>query len=689
MPRPPGSREIIKTTCPRDCYDACGITVILRDGRVTKILGDRDHHVARGVLCGKCAVAYNGIWLDSERRLTSPLVRTGPKGTATFSPTTWNTAISLIADRLGAILDERGGASVCHTHYTGTCSAIAGNFPTRFFNRIGALEVDPDSVCNKAGHAALGLIFGSSLDGFDPRTVTEAKCILVWGANPSASAPHAHKHWLFGNKAKRIVVDPVRHDTAAKADLHLQLFPGSDAALAFAMIHVLDREKRLDRGFIRRHTLGWEEIEGDIAAMPPERAAVLTGVAPDLIVAAARAYADGPSLLWLGQGVQRQRTGGNVVRAVALLPAATGNIGKAGAGLLYMNGFDTRGVRPDDLSGAHLRPAHAPPPISHMDLAGHLGDPSASTALFTWNNNIIASNPEQRRLADALRREDLLHVASDLFPTDTTRFADVVLPAASFLEFDDLVLPYFFYDISAQVKVREPPGEALPNQEIFRRLARAMGLDDPALHETDEEILEQLLRNTGIEMSFRDLSRAGTVAWRPDDPVIPFADLKFPTPSGRIEIASERFVAAGISRAPRAWSDARPDDGRLRILSPASRWLMNSSYSNDDRIRSLQGDHSVTVNPADIQRLGLTTDDEVELVNETGCLGPLCLRAADVVPPGVALIHKGRWPGLETAAGANANVLNRGEKADLAGSTAVHSVEGILRKASPRSGAAQ
>ena len=584
---------------------------------------------------------------------------------------------------------ERGGAAVCHTHYTGTCSAIAGNFPTRLFNRLGAVEVDPDTVCNKAGHLALSLIFGSSLDGFDPRTASEAKCILVWGANPSTSAPHAHKHWLFANSAKRIVVDPVRHPTAAKADLHLQLFPGSDAALAFALIHVIEREGRLDRDFIERHTLGWEEIKGEIAAMPPERAAALTGVAPELIVTAARIYADGPSLLWLGQGVQRQRTGGNVVRAISLLPTATGNIGKVGSGLLYMNGFETRGVRPDDLSGSHLRSADAAPPISHMDFANHVSDPARCAALFTWNNNIMASSPQQRRMGQALQREDLFHVAIDLFPTDTTRFADVVLPAASFLEFDDLVLPYFFYDISAQVKVKEPPGEALPNQEIFRRLARAMGFDDPELHETDEAILERLMRETGLDISFRDLARVGTVAWRGGKPVVPFADHKFPTPSGRIEIASDRFVAAGIARIPRATSDERPSGGRLRVLSPASLWLLNSSYANDDHIRKLQGEHTVTVNPVDIERLSLSQDEAVELINETGCLGPLRLVAADVVPPGVALIPKGRWPGLEVAAGANVNVLNQGEKADLAGSTAVHSVEAILRKATPPRGAPQ
>lgn len=679
MASAPAGREVIKTTCPRDCYDACGIAVIRRDGRVTRVLGDPDHHVARGALCGKCAIAYNGLWLDAGRRLTTPLVRTGAKGTASFAPTTWDVALAQIAGTLGDILRDRGGGFITHTHYTGTCSAIAGNFPSRFFNRLGAVEVDPDSVCNKAGHVALGLIFGSSLDGFDPRAAKDAKCILVWGANPSASAPHAHKNWLFESAAKTIVVDPVRHETAAKADLHLQPFPGSDAALAFALVHVLTREDKLDRDFIVRHTLGWDEIESEVAGMPPERASALTGVPAETIVAAARLYADGPSMLWLGQGVQRQRTGGNVVRAVSLLPIATGNVGKVGAGLLYMNGFDSRGVRMDDLSSAHLRPENAPAAVSHMDLAAHIANPQSCAALFTWNNNIAASNPQQKRLAEALRRDDLFHVAIDLFPTDTTRYADLVLPAASFLEFDDLVVPYFFYDLSAQVKVKEPPGEALPNQEIFRRLARAMHLDDPELLESDADILERLMQGTGLGLSFAELAKVGTVPYRAETPIVPFADLKFPTPSGRIEIASDSFVAAGISRSPRAHSDERPCEGRLRILSPASAWLMNSSYANDERIRSVQGEATVTINPRDAESLGLARDESVELFNGTGCLGPLRLLIADIVPAGAALVPKGRWPGMERA-GANVNVLNSGEKSDLAAATAVHSVEATLRR---------
>ncbi len=263
-----------------------------------------------------------------------------------------------------------------------------------------------------------------------------------------------------------VVVDPVRTPTAEAADLHLQPFPGSDAALAFALIHVLARDGLVDDAFVAAHSTGWDELEPMLAECTPDWGEAVTGVPAALIEEAARIYGPGPSLLWLGQGFQRQRNGGNAIRACALLPALTGNLGKPGAGFLYLNGTDSRGIDEDYLAATHLA-SDAPDPISHMDLVDCLEDPARSQALFCWNINIAASNPQQRRLHEALRREDLLTVAVDLFPTDTTDLADYVLPAASFLEFDDLVASYFELTLSAQVQATEPLGEALPTWRSF------------------------------------------------------------------------------------------------------------------------------------------------------------------------------------------------------------------------------
>ncbi len=663
-------KTIIRTTCPRDCYDACGIAVVkAEDGRV-KILGDPDHPVARGALCGKCAIAYNGAFLDPERRLTQPLRRRGPKGSGDFVAISWAEALGEIAARWRDIADRHGAGTIWHAHYTGTCSLLAGGFPQRFFNRLGAGEIEPDSICNAAGHEALDLTLGLSDCGFDPRTAASAASLFVWGANPSASAPHRHKHWLKESPGKVVVIDPVRHETAAAADLHLQLFPGSDAALAFALLHILDRAGKLDRRFIADHVLGWDEIAPAIARANPAWASAATGLDPADIERAAQLYGAGPALIWLGQGLQRQPQGGNIFRAIAMLPAATGNFSKPGAGLLFLNGARHRGIDGDYLEAAHLR-KDSKPRLSHMDLAGHLENPEAARAFVTWNINVAASNPEQRRLRQGLEREDLFHVAIDSFATDTVDCADIVLPAASFLEFDDLVLSYFDLTLSPQIAALPPMGEALPNQEIFRRLAQAMDFRDPELFESDAAMLDRLCRQAGLA-DFAELRARGTIPHRAEIG-IQFPDLRFPTPSGKIEIASERAQMRGYPRLPQSAPDPRPQPGKLRLLSPASPWLMNSSYHADPGIARKLGPERLILNAREAARRRIASGDRLLVGNATGSL-IMIAEIADILPDGTALAHKSRWPKLDPQR-ANVNALNPGAKADMAESSAIHGIE--------------
>ncbi|MGD9744659.1 MAG: molybdopterin-dependent oxidoreductase [Dongiaceae bacterium] len=667
----PGEKTIVRTTCPRDCYDACGIAVIKRGGKVTKVLGDPDHKVSRGALCGKCAIAYNGVIRDPGARLTRPLKRVGPKGEGRFQPIGWDEAIGIVADRLKAIAAEDGPQAIYHCHYTGTCSLIAGGFPMRFLNRLGASDIEPDTICNLAGHVALGYQYGSSVVGFDPRAARDAACILVWGANPAHSAPHAHKHWLKEAPGRKIVVDPFRHGTAAEADIHLQPFPGTDAALAFAMLHAIRAEGLLDRDYLARHTIGWDQLEPLLDPCTPAWGEARTGVPAALIAEAARLYGKGPSLLWLGQGLQRQPLGGNIFRAVGLLPPATGNIGKPGAGFLYLNGAGRKGIDGDYLEAPHLRPTPRTS-LSHMDLVETLEAGRSIKALLCWNINIAASNPQQERLHRALRSEDLFTVSIDLFQTDTGDHADIVLPAASFLEFDDMVSSYFNLTLSAQAKAMEPIGEALPNQEIFRRLASAMGFNEPELYEPDAAILDRLAKSCGVTGGFEALAGAGTIELWPD-PVPQFADGRFPTPSGKIEIASAAAARDGYPLVPQPQIDPRPRSGRFRLLSPASAWLMNSSYGNDPLIAQKNGEEGVTLHPEDATALGLEAGATVRLRNETGELA-MRLAVAPVVPRGVALASKSRW--IKGARGhANVNCLNPGRKTDMGESTAVHGVE--------------
>jgi anaerobic selenocysteine-containing dehydrogenase len=672
--------DIVKTTCSRDCYDACGLAVYKENGVITKVLGDPGHAISRGKLCGKCAIAYNGAWRDPALRLTSPLRRAGAKGTATFAEISWDEALVEVAARFRRAIDAGDAAKILHTHYTGTVSLIAGSFPLRLFNRMGATEVDPDTVCNKAGHLALELTFGNSAEGFDPRTAKDARAILIWGANPSHSAPH--QDMVFVRKAaeagaKIIVVDPLGHDTAAAADMHLKLLPGTDAALAFAFLNVMREKGLVDQAFLDEHALGAEELEASIDSMTLAKAAELCGLPAELIEAAATAYATGPSLLWLGQGVQRQHQGGNVFRALAALIAFSGNVGKPGAGFLYMNGTNGRGIDMSMITMPELA-REGTQSMSHMDLAAALEDPRRSKALVNWNNNPAASSPEQGRLRKALEREDLFHVAVDLFHTDTTAYADIVLPAASFLEFNDLVLPYFDLTLSAQVKTCEPPGEALPNQEIFRRIARAMGYNDPGLFESEADLIDRLLAQTPYHGSFADLAKVGTTTLFAE-PQMQFADLKFGTPSGRIELASDRAVELGLPRVPVPHADARTKPGQLRIISPASLWQMNSSYGNDFVIQRRLGPPTVTLHPDDAAAGGFAEGDAVVVVSETGRL-PLAVTISRAAQPGVGIIYKGRWPSA-TQSDANVNVLVAGRKSDMAESTTVHSTVVRLERA--------
>jgi anaerobic selenocysteine-containing dehydrogenase len=665
----------IRTNCPRDCYDGCGIVVELRDNAQPRVLGDPTHPVSRGRLCIKCAIAYNGVWQDSSARLTHPMRRVGKKGRAEFERISWDEALHDIASKLHHIIDTQGPEAVLHTHYSGTLSLIAYLFPNRFFNYLGASEVDPDSICNAAGHVAWHLLYGNSVMGFDPRTIKDARCLLVWGANPSHSAPHAHEHWLTESSAKIVVIDPLKTDTAKAADLHLQLRPGSDAALAFGLLHVLQSMGVFDSEFIDSCTVGADEIMPTIKRCDPQWTSEQTGVPIESIIEAARLYAAGPAMLWCGQALQRQPAGGNIMRSVGLLPAMTGNVGKPGTGFCYLNYTPAfAGVDLDALAGAGLR-VQAGKKISHMDLAPRLADSNEIKALFSWNTNPLASAPRQKELRAAFEREDLFTVVIDCFPTDTTAYADMVLPAASFLEFDDMTFSYFHLHMGAQAKVSEPMGECLPNQEIFRRLAKAMDYTQAELFEDDEALLNNMMSQMNPGFDFDGLKQRGHF-YITAEPMPMHAGRFFETPSGKIEIASDKAQAMGLPRIPQAAVDPRPRDGRLRLLSPASKWRLNDSYANDPHIIEQSGPATVHVSPNDAQTAKVKDGDKVRLRNETGAI-ELIARIDPSILDGTALSYKGRWPSVESN-GCNLNFVHTARKADMGDSTSVHATEVIL-----------
>ncbi len=660
---------LIKTNCPRDCYDGCGIVVETRAGGRHRVLGDPDHPVSRGKLCSKCAVAYNGVWQDPAARLSHPLKRIGAKGSGSFEAISWDEALTTVATRMNAALADHGGASILHTHYSGTLSLIGYLFPNRLFNAIGASEVDPDSICNAAGHVAWSLMFGNSLMGFDPRTARDSQCILVWGANPSHSAPHAHEHWLPEAPGAVVVVDPIRTETAAAADLHLQPRPGTDAALAFSLLHCLQRNGRFDHAYIDAHTVGYADIVDDIARATPQWGETQTGVPAADIEKAAQLYGAGPALLWCGQGLQRQTSGGNIMRAVGLLPTLTGNIGKPGAGFCYLNVTPINaGVDLGWLSGAELAPGTGRK-VSHMALAESL-ESEEFQVFCSWNTNPLASAPEQTRLRRALQRDSLFTVVCDVFMTDTADFADIVLPAASFLEYDDITFSYFHLIMGAQSKIAAPLGEALPNAEIFRRLAASMGRKEAALFESDETMIAKMMQQMNPGFDFDELKRRGHFALG-EAPATWWSDQTFATPSGRIEIASQQAVAMGQPLTPQPSADRPAPEGWLRLLTPASKWRMNDSYANDPHIADRSGPPALHLNPSDAVRLGAREGAAVKVRNPTGEIN-LTARLDEGVLPGTAVTYKGRWPRQEKD-GKNINFIHNAQMADMGQSTSVHS----------------
>jgi len=433
------------------------------------------------------------------------------------------------------------------------------------------------------------------------------------------------------------------------------------------------REGLFDHTYIEKSVQGYDEVEAAIEAATPEKTAAETGLSVTQIEEAARLYATGPSLLWLGQGLQRQHQGGNIFRACAMLPAFTGNIGKPGAGFYYLNGsagiIARKGAAPE--YHAPDPDAQGHPEISQMDVPDALNDPARFRAYMVWNSNPVASNPDQKKMISGLKRDGLFTVVVDCFPTDTAKLADIMLPAASFLEFDDLSGSYFHFTVGAQVKCAEPMGESLPNQEIFRRLSKAMGMEEGFLYRTDQQMIDKALAGMDIGMGWDALKEKGW-AWGSDDALVLWADGTFPTPSGKIQIACPAAEADGHPRVPQASADAPPKDGHLRLLSPAGKWLMNSSYGNDPRIQELLGAPTVAVHPEDAKARKITDGQQVTLRNEASSLTMTAI-ISDIIPAGTLLTDKSRWLGADGTE--NVNALHIAQKTDMGESTSVHGVE--------------
>jgi anaerobic selenocysteine-containing dehydrogenase len=671
--------EIRHSVCALDCPDACAVLVTIdATGKATRLRGDPAHPVTRGFLCGKVARYLEREYAPS--RLLYPLRRAGAKGEGRFVRVAWDEALDEIAARLKAIAAEFGPEAILPYSYAGTMGLLNGSgMDRRFFHRLGASRLDR-TICSSAGGAGLNDALGFRY-GTEPEQFRHSKLIIAWGANVLGTNVHL---WPFivearRNGAKFYTIDPRRNRTGAAADKHFFINPGSDTALALGMMHVIIGEKLYDADYIDRQTTGFPDLAEKVKAYPPERAAALTGIAPDEIVTLAREYATTrPAAIRLNYGVQRSERGAMAVRTIALLPALTGSWKDVGGGLQLSTSqafhLNRAGLDRADLQWQALgREAR----ILNMSSLGHalneVNDPPVK-ALVVYNSNPAAIAPNQNAVRRGLRRGDLFTVVLEQFQNDTADYADFVLPATTFLEHTDLYLAYGHYYLQLARPALAAPGETKPNVEVFRALAQRMGFDDPCFGDSDDDMIRTLLASEhpfvrGITLEELERDRFVRLRVAPaGDPFLPFANGGFGTPSGKCE-----FRAESLEYTPP--TESRFGDQSLRarfpleMISPKHDDSMNSTFGN--RPENDAATATLHIESADAAARGISTGDQVRVYNDRGaCL--LRAQVDGVVRSGVVCAPAVRWARM-AADGQSANALTSERLTDKGGGPTFYS----------------
>jgi anaerobic selenocysteine-containing dehydrogenase len=652
---------VVRGACPHDCPDTCAMLVHLRDGRAVRVQGDPAHPVTQGFLCTKVNRYVERTY--HADRLTTPLRRVGPKGEGRFEPATWDDALDDISGRLRSIIERHGPESVLPYSYAGTMGLVQGSsMDRRFFHRIGA-SLLARTICAAAGTEAWKHTYGDRM-GPTPEEVGEARLILLWGTNTLTSNPHL---WPAVRRAREagarvVAIDPIRTRTAVQCDRHLAIRPGTDAALALGMMHVILRDGLEDAEYLRRHAVGWELLPDRVAEWTPARTAEVTGLDTLDIERLAREYATTrPSFIRLNYGMQRHAGGGMAVRVVSLLPAVVGAWRDVGGGATLSTSGAFR------LNAAALeKPEWVPAgtrTINMIRLGEALTSPDAGVggppvhALFVYNSNPAAVAPDLGRVREGLRREDLFTVVLEHFQTDTADYADWLLPATTQLEHWDVHTSYGHLYVTLNRPAIEPVGESLPNSEIFRRLAARMGLDDPAFRETDLDLIRQALDcdNPWVRgITLERLLEEGYLRLDVPRPFAPYADpVRFNTPSGKIQIHAPELERLGLDPLPAYTPPAEDVQAApqlaqrfpLMLLSPPEHQFMNSTFVNIPALRKAAGEARLLLHPNDAAVRGIREGDRVRTWNERGHFFALAAPTEDV-RPGVAVSYGVRWARL-------------------------------------------
>ena len=658
---------IVRGACPHDCPDTCALHVTVANGRAIKVEGDPDHPTTRGVLCTKVARYLERTY--SDKRVLHPLRRVGAKGEGRFERIGWDEALDAIASRFKEIAaSDDGPQAILPYSYAGTMGLLQyGSMDRRFFHKLGASLLDR-TICATAGKAGYAATIGASI-GTDLEQFENARLILIWGSNPVVSNLHL---WSRVQEAKRrgaklIAIDPYRSQTAEKCHQHLALLPGSDAALALGLMHVLVDEDRLDRDYIDRYTLGFDALERRVREYPPARVAALTGLREGEIVALARDYGTiAPAVIRLNYGMQRHAGGGMAIRTVACLPALVGAWRHAAGGAL----LSSSGTYPVN-TAALERPDliwNRPRTINMSTIGDALleADDPPIRALFVYNSNPVAVAPDSSKVVAGFSREDLFCVVHDVFLTDTADYADIVLPATTQLEHLDVHSSYGHLYALANNPAIAPLGEAKPNTEVFRLLAARMGFDEPCFAESDDSMAANAFVADHPRMAGIDWTRLKTHGWQRlnvPSPYAPFAEGNFPTPSGKCEFYSESLRRQGLDplptyTPPRESALSDPALARrfpLAMLSPPARNALNSTFGGLPVFLETEKTPWLDIDAADAAARGIGDGDKVRVYNDRGAL-VVTARITDRTRPGVVVAPSIWWRKLSPD-GTNANMV--------------------------------
>lgn len=712
--------KVIRGACPHDCPDTCGFVTEVENGRAVKFYADAEHPITQEWLCAKVRPYLDHVYHPD--RLLHPLRRMGAKGSGQWQRIRWDEAIAEIGDRWRTIIAEYGAEAILPYSYSGTLGLLQmGVVNGRFWNRLGASQLER-SICGAAAEFAVEATLGSRRS---PRyeDVLHCRLVIIWGHNPVSTAPHFMPHLLQARKngTQVVVIDPRRTRTAKLADWHIAPKPGSDSALALGMAHYIVANGWQDETWLAQHSVGWPLLRQRLAEYPVARVAEITGLPEAEIAQLAQQYAQAqPALIKIADGLQRNFNGGQTVRAICALPAITGQYGRRGGGLAY----STSGYVQWD-SEAVNKWAECPPPGRSVNmnrlgaaLTGEITDPPIKS-LFVYGSNPAAIAPNAGRVVAGLKRDDLFTVVHELFMTDTADFADIVLPATSQLEHTDLHKAYGHTYLTYNQPAIAPLGQCKSNWQVMSLLAREMGFTEPWLYQSADAVLEEILQATAVTqpefagVTLERLEQEGTVPLT-IEPEVPFADGRFPTPSGKVELYSQKMADMGLDPLP-GWQEKEdsggqdgavlnghfnklntaeqlsatrfPPDEALNLLTGAAHHFTSSTFANQPNLVAREGEPFVEIHPDDAQRRNIQQGDLVRLENGRGWC-ELRAKITDGVRLGMVVSPKGRWSKMGDGFGKpgtcrNVNWLTSDALGDMAGQSTFHSSRVWLRKAKP------